>query len=90
MAEQLNEDMLVNINNTLQSENESLKRENTALKNMERLFKGRLELLGYFVEHTKTNYQTLFNDFISNQPAEKKIFYTKIFEELKKMNLFSN
>lgn len=74
MAEQLNEDMLVNISNTLQSENESLKRENTALKNMKRLFKGRLELLGYFVEHTKTNYQTLFNDFISNQPAEKKIF----------------
>ena len=82
-------DMLVT-NNNLEAQNESLKRESNALKNMERLFKGRLELLGYFVEHTNTNYQALFNDFISNQPAEKKVFYTKIFEELKKMNLFSN
>lgn len=92
---QLNEEMLINKNNTLQAENESLKAENESLKaendvlkKDRRLLQGRIELLAAFVKNTSADYDSLLNNFVSDKKDAEKNLYIKLYEEFKEFKLF--
>lgn len=85
MTEQINEDMLVNINNTLQSENENLKRENKTLKRKLAILNKQIEVLKYFSNNLSNDEKQIkLNEFLIQYNDEHiRKYYKNSYEQLK-------